>query len=122
MQWRSSMRRLQAIFVFLTLLAIPFTVMACVDSCVQTVCPCCASMSSQGQGTKCRDMTGKGDMSGRGQTQQPADFLLAARQARSVAVPFAELPEPPVHRVAISTFVPSLSSGFIFEPFHPPRS
>ena len=116
------MRRAQAVLLILSLLAVPLALMACIDSCDQVSCPCCADMS-HGNSMNCRSaMTGHCDMSGRGQTQELPAFLLAAHQARTAALPFATVSAPPFSRTSLVNFVPSLSSGFHAVPFEPPRA
>jgi hypothetical protein len=116
------MRRAQAVFLILSLLAVPLALMTCVDSCDQVVCPCCANMG-HGKAMNCRSgMAGICAMSGRGETQKLPAFLLAAHQARTAALPFATVAAPPFKRATFVAFVPSLSSGFHAVPFEPPRA
>ena len=123
MRWRSiSLRRLEALSVVFVMFAVPLTVMACVDSCAETQCPCCAAMS-HAKGMNCRsDMSGKCAMSGRGETQQLPDFFLSAHQARNMPVAFAAISIPFSHRIELTRMSSHTLSGFGPVPFEPPRS
>jgi hypothetical protein len=117
-----SLRRFEAASILLVMLAVPLTVMACIDRCSEMECPCCAAMSHE-QAMHCRsDMSGNCAMSGRGEAQQLPAFFLAAHQARNMPVGFAHVVAPISRRAKISEAAPTLSSGFTSVPFEPPRS
>ena len=125
----SLMRRTQAILAIVALLATPLALVARGLLCDTSVCACmcCKSHSNSSAprftAAELRRITaGYCPYCGRKLQHRPADYGFIAPIAPTAPLPVVTVPSPAIARETPAIFTPSPLSGYLPEPFEPPRA
>ena len=125
----SIMRRTQAILVIVALLATPLALVARGLACDTSVCVCACCRphghSSPPQFTAAehrRIAAGYCPYCGMKLKHRSMDYGFLAPIAPTAPLPVAAVPSPAIARETVAIFTPSPLSGYLPEPFEPPRT